>query len=110
MTLGMLVEWIILTHRCSSLTHISVSGSSSMESLVANFTVTNFICSEDVGQPSFDTFNAAENVMQHMVSLPHIRPHPPTTQLISPFLDWDPSSLTPSLLDSFLALPDWPLV
>ncbi|XP_072491706.1 mucin-16-like isoform X1 [Notamacropus eugenii] len=47
----------------------TVSGTSSMESLVANFTVTNFICSEDMGQPSSDTFNSAENVMQHMIGL-----------------------------------------
>ncbi|XP_072491338.1 mucin-16-like isoform X6 [Notamacropus eugenii] len=47
----------------------TVSGTSSMESLVANFTVTNFICSEDMGQPSCDTFNSAENVMQHMIGL-----------------------------------------
>ncbi|XP_056676591.1 mucin-16-like isoform X2 [Monodelphis domestica] len=52
----------------SLLTNSSASGRFSLESFTLNFTITNLLCTADMGRPGSQKFKATERVLQHLLS------------------------------------------
>ncbi|XP_056676949.1 mucin-16-like [Monodelphis domestica] len=52
----------------SLLTNSSASGRFSLESFTLNFTITNLLCTADMGRPGSQKFNATERVLEHLLS------------------------------------------